>query len=52
MDKANISFHREVGSKNYMHILIVMLNNKQLPKEVSLSEFNHKIFECVRFSKK
>jgi len=39
MDKANISFHREVGTKEFMHVLIAMLNNKSLPKEVRLSLF-------------
>jgi len=34
MDKANISFHREVGTKEFMHVLIAMLNNKSLPKEI------------------
>ena len=35
MDKAGASLHREVGTKEFMHLLIAMLNDKGLPKEVS-----------------
>jgi hypothetical protein len=34
MDKSTISFHREVAVKDMMHLLIQMLNNKTLAKEI------------------
>ena len=49
MDKANTTFHREVGTKEFMHLLIAMLNNKALPVEVSrfIATLIDLIFPCV-----
>ena len=39
MDKSTVAFHREIAVKDTMHLLIAMLNNKQLAKEVSLYNY-------------
>jgi len=34
MDKSKLVFHRSVGQKEFMHLLIQMLNNKQLQQPI------------------
>ena len=34
MDKCSHTFQRQIGTKDFMQVLIVILNNKQMPQEV------------------
>jgi len=34
MDKCATPFHQQVGSKEFMQVLITVLNSKELPREV------------------
>jgi hypothetical protein len=35
MDKCATPFHKQIGTKDFMQVLIVILNNKQMPQEVN-----------------
>lgn len=34
MDKCATSFHKQIGTKDFMQVLIVILNNKQMQQEI------------------
>jgi hypothetical protein len=34
MDKCSTRFHQEIGTKDFMQVLVVILNNKQMALEV------------------
>jgi len=36
MDKCATPFHSQVGNKEFMQVLITVLNSKELPREVSI----------------
>jgi hypothetical protein len=35
VDKCSTPFHKQVGGKEFMQVLITVLNSKELPREVS-----------------
>lgn len=35
VDKCSTPFHQQVGGKEFMQVLITVLNSKELPREVS-----------------
>ena len=43
MDKCATSFHAQIGNKDFMQVLIVILNNKAMQAEVNQSHF---IYTC------
>ena len=34
MDKCPLQFHKQIGTKDFIQVLIVILNNKQIQPEV------------------
>jgi len=40
MDKCATSFHKQIGTRDFMQVLIVILNNKQMQQEVTLPPFS------------
>lgn len=46
MDKCATPFHAQIGTKDFMQVLIVTLNNKQMQQEVSTSH------NTIRFSRR
>jgi hypothetical protein len=43
MDKCATSFHVNIGNKDFMQVLVVILNNKTMQPEVRDWFFNHNI---------
>ena len=41
MDKCATSFHKQIGTKDFMQVLIVILNNKQMQQEVIKQLFSN-----------
>ena len=47
MDKTNNSFHSQIAQKEFMQVLIAILNNKDIPVEVSKPLSGSFSFYCV-----